>query len=328
MKRLLALCAAYLLALLALTACGQRPVSSASPSAPVSTGTGAPSDLPTPTAIQPLEDVRYFFFDGHFLGSWSDGQWRSAVDGGFTLGELFDRAYLDLWGETLGAVRLFIANGPGAFDDPERAASLLDPYGIIEGDDLIMALPAQLTGEAAQIPVPVYNFYAMFDGQPQPIASNAALTVPTRSAQPAHDLSHQTAAQLLSAAGIAYDPARAAKSSQAVDLDGDGQVETLTLLQDPRDEDGYLILDEGDPIFYALFLTDGDETTLVCSKAIDYTEDVTAHFTAADLLAADLDGDGLCELLFREGQWEHSLHLAYTLADGQWVQVLRAESGI
>lgn len=325
MKRLSALLLSLLL-LLALAACGTPTVESPSPDPSPALSKNVTTDSPVPTIALP-EDVRYFFFNGHFLGSWSDGHWRSAVDGGFTLGRLFNQEYFDLWGEPLGAVRFFISDGPGSFDAPAQAASLLEPYGVIEGNDLIMPLPAQLTGDAAQIPAPIYGFYAMFDGQAQRIASNAALTVPTCFTEPAHNLSDQTAAELLSAAGIGFDPARAAKSYQALDLDGDGQDETLTLFQNPQEESGYLALEDGDPIFYALFLTDDGQTSLVCSKSISYTDDVTAQFTAVDLLAADLDGDGLCELLFREGQWEHSLYLAYSLADGQWTQVLQAESG-
>ena len=43
---------------------------------------------------------------------------------------------------------------------------------------------------------------------------------------------------------------------------------------------------------------------------------------------ADLDGDGQCELIFREKQWEGGSQLAYSLADGQWTQVLRANYGM
>ena len=326
MKRLLVLLSSLAL-LLALAACGQPAVESPSPDPSPTPSEIVTTDPPVPTIALP-EDVRYFFADGTFLGSWSGGHWRSAADGGFALGELFDRDYLDPWGEALGAVRFFVADGPGAFDDPEQAASLLEPYGVIEGDYFIMALPAQLTGDAAQIPVPTYGFYALFDGQAERIASNVALTIPTFFIEPAHDLSDQTASDLLSAAGIDFDPARAAKSFQALDLDGDGQDETLTLLQNPTDDTGYLTLEEGDPIFYALLLTDDGQTSLVCSRSIDYTDDVTAHFTASDLLAADLDGDGQCELIFREKQWEGGSQLAYSLVDGQWTQVLRANYGM
>lgn len=325
MKRLLALLFSLAL-LLALAACHQPAAESPSPAPSPTPSDTAVTDPPVPTIALP-EDVRYFFFNSHFLGCWSDGHWRSAVDGGFTLGRLLNQDYFGFWGEPLGAVRFFIADGPGAFDDPAQASSLLKPYGVIEGNDFIMALPAALTGDAAQISVPTYGFYAMFDGQAQRIASNAALTVPAYFIEPAHHLSDQTASKLLFDAGITFDPARAAKSYQTLDLDGDGQDETLTLFQNPRDEGGYLALEDGDPIFYALFLTDDGQTSLVCSKSAGYTDDVTAQFTAVDLLAADLDGDGLCELLFREGQWEHSLYLAYSLADGQWTQVLQAESG-
>lgn len=324
MKRLLALLSSLAL-LLALAACGQPAVESPSPDPSPTPSDTVATDPPVPTIALP-EDVRYFFMGGVFLGSWSGGQWRSAVDGGFTLGELFDQTYLDPWGEALGAVRFSVADGPGSFDDPAQAASLLEPFGVIEGDQFIMALPTRLTGEAAQISVPTYGFFAMFDGQIYQLLSNAELTIPDA---PALDvtIAPEEIAPVLADAGISFDLSRADQTGLYVDLDGDGQFETLTLLQNPIDDDRYLILEEGDPIFYALLLTDDGQTSLVCSKSIDYTDDVTAQFTDVDLLAADLDGDGLCELLFREGQWEHSLYLAYSLADGQWNQVLRAESG-
>lgn len=323
MKHLSALLLSLLL-LLALAACGTPTVESPSPDPSPALSENVTTDSPVPTIALP-EDVRYFFADGYFLGSWSGGQWRSASEGGFTLGELFGRDYLDIWGESLGAVRFSVAWDSGQFTEADT--QLLQPYGVIEGHDFIMALPAQLTGEAAQIPVPTYGFYAQFDGQAQRMASNAALTIPTFFSEAAHDLSDQTAAGLLSAADIAFDPARAAKSFQAIDLDGDGQVETLTLLQNPRDESGYAILSEGDPIFYALLLTDGDETSLVCAEAIDYTDDVTAHFSAGSLTAADLNGDGRCEIILQYKGWEWGHYSAYSLADGQWTEVLLAEYG-
>ena len=325
MKRLLALLSSLAL-LLALAACGQPAVESPSPDPSPTPSEIVTTDPPVPTIALP-EDVRYFFADGTFLGSWSGGHWRSAADGGFALGELFDRDYFDLWGETLGAVRFFVADGPGAFDDPEQAASLLEPYGVIEGDYFIMALPAQLTGDAAQIPVPTYGFYALFDGQTYQLLSNAAL-----SALPLTEtgalLSDETASQALAQAGISCDLSRVSRQSWAADMDGDGLEEMLELIQVPIDDTGYLTLEEGDPIFYALLLTDDGQTSLVCSRSTDYTDDVTAHFTVSDLLAADLDGDGQCELIFREKQWEGGSQLAYSLVDGQWTQVLQANYGM
>ena len=66
---------------------------------------------------------------------------------------------------------------------------------------------------------------------------------------------------------------------------------------------------------------------VVCAEAIDYTDDVTAHFSAGSLTAADLNGDGWCEIILQYKGWEWGHYSAYSLADGQWTEVLRAEYG-
>ena len=68
MKRLLVLLSSLAL-LLALAACGQPAVESPSPDP--SPSEDVTTDPPVPTIALP-EDVRYFFADGTFLGSWSD----------------------------------------------------------------------------------------------------------------------------------------------------------------------------------------------------------------------------------------------------------------
>lgn len=91
MKRLSALLLSLLL-LLALAACGTPTVESPSPDPSPALSENVTTDSPVPTIALP-EDVRYFFADGYFLAAGPGGQWRSASEGGFTLGELFGRDY-------------------------------------------------------------------------------------------------------------------------------------------------------------------------------------------------------------------------------------------
>ncbi len=287
-----------------------------------------PSDHVQPSGnVQPADSARYFFSDGIFLGSWDAGTWHSAAAGGFTLGELFNREYFNLFGESRGAVRFFAAAGPGGFDDPAEVQRLLRPYGVMEGDNFIMQLPGQLSGQAAQLAVPDYGFSAIFDGQAFSCISNVALTLPDLiegavEQDPAGQL------PLLGQAGVKGDPERMACITWGYDVDGDGAMEELTLVRNVVDEGGYLVLEEGDSIFYALLLTDDGETTLVTVQTRDYTDDVTAHFTPGQPVPVDLDGDGMCEIILRHGEWEWGHISAFSLVDGQWTEVLRAEYGM
>lgn len=320
MKRALPL--SIVLALLLLAGCRSNGDSTPSPSqAPSDTI----SDAPVPTLI--LQDnARYFFFQGHFLGSVSDHHWHSAADGGFTLGEVLNRSYLDPWGDELSTVRFFAADGPGGFDDPAQASALLRPYGILEGSDFIMYLPAQFNGDAAEIPVPAYGFYAMFDGQTYNLLANEALALPGMSVT-GDALTDAEVAQALAAVGITccqtYQPNY---QFWQCDLNGDGQAETLELISGHISPES-APLNEGEPYFYLLAIRDQEGLSIVTSRISEYTGDVTACFTADHLLAADLDGDGTSELIFQEAGWEGGCIRAFSRQNGQWTEVLRADYG-
>ena len=304
-----------LAALLLLCAC-QAPA--ADSPAPVNTPSPAVTDGGNP-------DARYLFYQGYFLGCY-DGTWRSAAEGGFSLSEVFCRTYLDPWGEELRAVRFFAGDGPGAFYDAEKARAALEPNGILEGEDFVMKLPASLTPAAAVLPIPDYNFFAQFNGQTYQLVSNVQLSTPYMT--PSDGPGDEAVLQALEGCGIHAGLAWTDVSSWEVDLDGDGTAEQLTLCKNKEDEDtGFLALPEGGQVFYALLLTSGGETRVITSHAIDYTEDVTAYFTPSDPLAADLDGDGRCELLLQEGCWEWGYYFVFATDGTAWRQVMFAEYG-
>lgn len=315
----------YILSALALalilTACG-------APSAEV-TPAPTPTEQVTPSPDIPPEadDTRYFFAQTYFLGAWSDGQWRSCETDAFTVGEILNRDYYDIWGETLGTIRLPM-DGPGGFDEMEGAAGLLEPFGIMEGYEFIMKLPGQLTGEAARVTAPNYNFCAYFEGQPHYFVSNVPTELPDYRKTWDSFLLLEVASAVLEEAGIYCDPFNMSHTVWACDMDGDGQEEYLELIQTLFDESGYAILEPGDQCCYALLLRDEEQVSLVASRAIDYTTDVTAHFSAGDVQFCDLDGDGLCEIIFREQCWEWGCYEAYSWIDGAWTQVLRSNYGM
>ncbi len=295
---------------------------------PGDTGAVWPVESAQPTeSIQPAGGARYFFSDGEFLGSWDGGTWRSAADGGFTLGELFNQEYFDSFGGRMGTARLYVADGPGGFDDPAEVQRLLRPYGVIDEDHLVIGLPGALDGEAAEVAVPDYSFYVSFDGQTYPCVSNVPLTAPTLT-ETAADLDRAGELPLLQQAGVNCDPERTACTVWDCDVDGDGSIERLTLAHNVVDEGGYLVLEEGDTIFYALLLTDDGVTTPVTIQTRDYTDDVTAHFIPGEPVAADLDGDGMCEIVLRHREWEWGHISAFSPADGGWTEVLRGEYGM
>lgn len=330
MKKLLSAALAALL--LVLSACAAPNTETTPTLEPTPSVEASPSSEPTPTpeaSLPPVADdgTRYFFFGGQFMGSWSDGRWRSAAEESFTAGELFDRTYYDFWGEAQGAVRFYVGEGPGGFDDASIAASLLEPFGIMEGDDFIMKLPGQLTGEAAALTVPDYGFFVLFEGQRHVLVSNVPLERPDRSwCDP--DLSAQELTHALESVGINYrDPTRANRTAWLCDMDGDGEQEYLELIQTPYDENNYSILEPGDPIFYALLLRDGEEISVIASRSFPYTDDLTVQFRASGAYFYDLDGDGVCELLFQDHGWEWGSYEAYSLTDGGWTLVLQGNYG-
>lgn len=286
-----------------------------------------PDDSPVLSAApaEPTPAGNYIFVIGQFLGCWSDG-WHSAHNTDFTLGEVFNRDYYDWQGNPVQAVRFFIADGPGAFDDPAQAASLLKPFGIIEGDDFIMPMPGQLTGTAAALRIPSYGFYARFDGQTHRLISTVEMS-PLDEDWVSPCLSGKQLSELLKEEGISCDVPRMDRITFSCDIDNDGQPEYLEFIRTPEDDAGFAVLEPGDPIFYALFLVDGEDTTLVAAEHIDYTTDVTAHFSMTDLLFCDFNQDGICEISFRHCGWEGGHYAAFTLQDGTWSECLRAEYG-
>lgn len=295
----------------------QRPVQSDAPDI---------SELVFPSEA---DRARYFFAEGCFLGSWDNGTWHSAGQGGFTVGQLFNRGYIDLWGDSVGAVRFYAAEGPGGFDDPDAAQRLLAPFGIIEGGSFVMALPGSITGEAAMLDVPDYGFYASFDGQSHYLISNAPMTALPLVEPMYSTVSDEVLVELLDESGIsnASDVRRFWRNAYTCDVDGDGEDETLVFLRNNVDADGDLVLREGDDIFYILLLADGDTISVVTLECMDYTDDPTAHFTPGLPIIADLDGDGMCEIILQYRGWEWGHYSVFDLADNQWTEVLRAENG-
>lgn len=284
--------------------------------------------VPIPEDPADAESTRYFFADGYFLGSWSDGTWHSCSESedNFTVGEIFNRDYYDVFGDRFHSVRFYVGmadNNPrGGFAGTE----FLEPFGIIEGDDFIMKLPGQLAGEAAQVAAPYYNFRASFDGATELISSNVPLEGPScRYAE--NLLPEETLTQVLADAGIRCDLARTDRFAWELDMDSDGAEEYLELVRTQRDEDGYMNFGPGEQCFYAIILQDGDQVSVVTSKAISYTTDLTAQFYASDVQCRDLDGDGICEVIFNVTAWEGGGYQALTFADGQWTCVLRSNYG-
>lgn len=320
--------AAALAALLVfLSACGNPAVQStptpeATPPAEV---TPTPEVTPEPTPAAD-DGTRYFFADGFFLGSWSDGVWRSCDTERFTIGEVFNRDYYDIWGNSFRSANFYIGmadNNPyGGFE----GAELLEPFGIIDGDSFVMKLPGAFTGEAAQVAAPHYNFRATFDGNTDLFSCNVPLESSSMSWS-APLLSDEVATQALKEVGIHCDLSKMDRTPWACDMGSDDHEEYLELIKSPRDEDGYICVGPGEQCFYALILSDGEQVTVVASNAISYTDDLTAHFYASDVQVRDLDGDGICEVIFNVTGWEGGYYAAFSLIDDTWTQVLCSTYG-
>lgn len=315
--------------LLTLAACQKAPAESPSLTpTPSPSAEATPTPEPTPAPVAD-DGTRYFFADSYFLGAWADGAWRSCDSGRFTVGEIFNRDYYDAWGETLNAARFYVGEGPGEFEDPQTVARLLEPFGILEGDDLVFKLPGQFTGEAAQVNVPAYNFYVSFEGQPHYFVSNAVIPEPEWHTADGF-LPDGAAAQALETIGITYDLSKLEHTAWTCDIDGDGEEEILELIQTLRDDNGYAILARGEQCFYAFLLQDGDRVEPVASRVNDpeFGDDVTTHFAADTPQFRDLDGDGVCEIIFQEHCWEWGYYYAFSRTDGAWKQVLCSSYGM
>lgn len=309
------------LLLLSLTAC--RP-SVTGPSAPVDPAPN--SAAPTEAEVSaPADDGHYLFVAGHFMGSWSDGQWHSAHNTDFTLGQVLNRNYYNSDGDFVRAARFSVAWDSGLF--PENAEALLEPFGIIEGYDFVLSMPARFSGEAAQLPVPRYNFNVALDGQ-YGLAMSGAQPVSPFPDFPDTHLPDGEVLKALSDLGVYCDLSRMDRITLGYDLDGDGRLETLELIQPLRDEGGYPVLEPGDSIFYALLLSDEDGVSVVASELIDYTDDVTAYFHASLNTVTDVNGDGSLEIALHVTYWEWGRVALFSREDGQWSEVLRAEYGM
>lgn len=325
MKRLFPAVLAVLL-LLSLAACQPSVSEPSAPSDEVTAPAVSPETASTPPVLTADGDSRYFFAAGNFMGSWSDGQWHSAHDTDFTLAEVFNRTYYNSEGSQVRAARFSIAWDAGQLD--EQDVALLEPFGIVEGSNLVLKMPAQFTGEAAGISVPNYSFAAAFDGQYAAALSDAPLiaadTVFSETALPDDDVT-----QALASVGITCDLSRTERMTLEYDLDGDGQNETLELIQPLRDDANAPMLEDSEQLFYALLVFDGGKVSVVTSEAIDYNrDDMTTLFYAFLNIVCDVNGDGTLEITVCVSEWEWGHYAVFSLENGQWTEVLRANYGM
>ena len=347
MKRLFPLLLALLL--LVSAACSAqvspspRETDSATPAVPAETGPEAPPSPSAPQAQEekpaeppftPIsspvpEDSRFFIVDGHFLGAWHNGTWYSAHETGFTLGQIFNRTYTNcLTGEEYTSACFYVGEGPGGYENFSDLSPLLSSLGPIENKDLTLSLPAALSGEAAALPAPDYSFNVRFDGVFTFGAVSNGPIAALRHTESAPPMKDTLASALLEAAGIRCTLDRVWRSCWAVDLDSDGEPEQLEFIRNRETDSGNALVDEGEPVFYALFLTDGDETELITSNFTYDTADLTAHFALHNLSPFyDLDGDGTYEITFLHYGWEGGHYAAFTRTDTGWTEVLRANYG-
>ena len=333
--------------LLILSACRAAPESPSQevsdPPLPSPSQSASPGEMPSPSpspgedanrapavesSAKPApEDSRYFFMDGFFLGAWCDETWYSAHETAFTLGQLFNCAYYNRSGETVNSVHFFVGEGPGGYEDSSRISALLSPFGSIENEDLALELPARLTGSAAALNAPAYGFSARFENKLHPLISNAEVSVLPLD-ETADPMADDLALRLLADAGISCDLDRVWRDCWLVDYDSDGEKERLEFIRNRETDQGYASLEDGDPIFYALFLTDGGETSLVTARSIDYTTDLTAQFSLHNLtFLYDLNGDDVYEIYFQHRGWESGHCSVFSLTNSGWTEVLRANYG-
>ena len=285
----------------------------------------------------------YIFVGGQLVGSWEDGGWVSAVSQAgnhpFTMGEILGEDHYWTYEKGLRKGYLIqcecftLPRELGGFLDEERdTAALLDPYAVYVPvadagtDRRVFALPVELTGEAAELPVPDYAFYLTFGGTYPDLAVSRQLEDTwsnwRQEGDPDWDSYAAMAEEALADRGLT-GPYRL----EVAELSGG---ELVLVINDKDSEDYWERGPEGGKFFNLVLYWRADGVLeTVYENIVDFNGELTNIIRISSMGVWDLNGDGTPEICLQDGRWEWGYY--YVMArdgDGIWRRVLQADHGM
>jgi hypothetical protein len=250
--------------------------------------------------------------------------------------------------------------GLGNFED-DQAGKKLAAYGQlynpIEGDTSlprIFSLPVKTGQDLEGLKIPDYSFFTQFIISSKTRIENELVTNrisdlfprETTGGLEATDAGEQTLADLLKKKKIENAPPNFFDCIKC-DFDQDGKLEFLMFANNPRSENGYPLLGSSGGtehlgIYSAMFYQDDDGSVqILYSDLRPYQDEFKLgqnnfmelmnpdYCIFIDLMTiADLNNDGVYEILVRKSGWENGYYLTYALnAEGNYEPVMRSNFG-
>jgi len=312
--------------------------------------TAPPAPTDTPTEVpDPVTEESPILVDGFLVGSVCGGEFISLVDpvtgaedtGNPMLARDFFRHtytmyFMDGRMETPNTAFLYTATGPGGFH--EVVTDRFEGIAVEQDMDyMILPLPADLSSERFdELYLPMYAFHTILgtdlmvgaDYEMAPLAAAHAVGQLSQADMESSVTEAEKAAvqRWLASREVKCD--EPAMERLEADFDGDGEPETLLVINAPTDEFGYLQLTpENGHLFAGCLLLDGENTEIVYECIEDYTSDVTAHYLLDLEGVWDLNNDGGYEVCFMLRMWEWGNILVQSAGTEGWHTVLRCNYG-
>lgn len=249
----------------------------------------------------------------------------------------------------------------GGFEDKqasEKLAAYGEPYNPLEGDislPRLFKLPVKAGQDLAGLKIPDYSFFTQFitgseaRNECELVTNHQTDLFPraTNGGLKATDAGAKALTDLLSRKQLENTPPNFSDCIKS-DFDKDGKTEYLMFANNPRSENGYpLLASNGGTdhlgVYCAMFYQDDDGSIqTLYSDLRPYQDEFRPNYKNSmelmspdhciyiDLMTiADLNNDGVYEILIRKSGWEYGYFLVYALnSQGQYKPVMRSNHGI
>lgn len=286
----------------------------------------------------------YFILNNQFMGSWEKEHWRSINDTGgdyndseaFLLADFLAQPGFALYSRHgyIGytqRVRLCIGEGLGGWLDGSKA-HLLGSYALkVDSDYGTFALPATLTGGAAQVEIPDYGYSPELASGSVDLATNSTDIIdPAECIQWGGQAPNEvivTAESLLRQNDNSGTPNLTEMAVYT--YPETGRETCFYFFNSPRDDYGYPDTDMADGGIYSMVLCqNADKLEIIYEEYLPYTDDVTSLFLVAPCGIFDLNGDGQPEVCVVNRGWEGGYTCVFSRGEGDmWKPVLRGNWG-
>ncbi len=348
------------------TACDRRrveqqadPETTSTPTqTPPPTSTSTPTPTSTPGGNTASRDDIYIVVNGSFYGAYTaNRQWKST---GFTVSQLLSPDNYRIYGkngnrDTVTEAFIQVSEGLNGYQTTDIPK--LTQYGDVADDNYTrFKLPISMDGAAKQIPMPTYNAWIRFV---DPKTGNAAALALSAAHNPVpREMQHTS---YTTPEGCTDEGARAMVRAKldswgftetpvnvtdmvSGDLRGNGSGSLLIFAGTPSDDNaGKLIrtqaeCENGKGGSYALVILveEGGQANVLFEKHDVYQAGATAgpyvemehSYHAVYEGCYDVNGDGVMEFFFTDGEWEWGHSFMYALTGGSWKPVLKHDFGV